>query len=123
MPSSQCPICYGPLEVGDVTPCSICGGWSEAVERFDPAAEFREYRLPSGQAIVLCGACQLEEFMVPGGWGSRLNLPKAALALDNLQLVRRVEQPALARDKFCPNCNLRLAFLKVLAAAGDCRRT
>ena len=87
MPLPQCPICYGPLEVRDVTPCSICGGWPEAVERFDPAAEFREYRLPSGQDIALCRACQLEEFMVPGGWGSRLNLPKASLPLDNLQLV------------------------------------
>jgi hypothetical protein len=69
---SQCPVCYTPLEVRDVTPCCICGGWPETVARFDEAAQFTEFRLPGGRAIVLCRGCELEEFMVPGGWGFRL---------------------------------------------------
>ena len=49
----QCPVCYSPLEVRDVTPCYICGGWPESVARFDPAAAFTEYRLPNGQLLTL----------------------------------------------------------------------
>jgi hypothetical protein len=93
----------------------MCGGWTPRVERFDSADEFREFRLPGGQTIVLCHACELEEFMVPGGWGWRLGLPTYQLPINSLQQVRRVEQPQFGRDKFCLSCNLRLAFLKTVA--------
>ncbi len=81
---SQCPVCYSPLEVRDVTPCFVCGGWPESVARFETDAAFTEFRLPGGQPLVLCQHCKLEEFMVPGGWGYRLSpcerLPVNALA-------------------------------------------
>jgi hypothetical protein len=111
---SQCPLCYSPLEVRDVAPCYVCGGWPDAVARFDPAARFAEYRLPGGQTLVLCRGCELEEFMVPGGWGFRL-ITEQTRPINALQLVRMVDRPELARDKFCPSCNLRLAFADVIA--------
>jgi hypothetical protein len=116
MAVSQCPCCFTSLEVRDVTPCDVCGGWPESVTRFNPAAEYTEYRLPSGRTIVLCRACELEEFMVPGGWGYRL-APHEGLPLNALQRVRSVESPRIGRDQFCPTCNIRLAFASVVAAS------
>jgi hypothetical protein len=103
------------LEARDVTPCFVCGGWHETVTRFDPAAAFTEFRLPGGQALALCQSCELEEFMVPGGWGYWL-APGERLPVNALQRVRSLPAPRLGRDKFCPTCNLRLAFLEVIAA-------
>jgi len=110
----QCPVCYSPLEVRDTTPCFICGAWPESVARFDSTAVFTEFRLPDGQPLVLCRGCELEEFMVPGGWGYRL-FPSEKLPANVLQRVRGIESPQLGRDKFCPSCNLRLSFLHVVA--------
>src|SRR5437016_5765862 len=84
--SPQCPVCYTPLEVRDVTPCFICGGWPEALARFDPGAAFTEFRLPRGRVLALCRDCELEEFMVPGGWGDRLALDEK-LPINALQRV------------------------------------
>lgn len=114
MSTRQCPICYSPLEVRDVTPCFACGGASESVARFDPATAFTESRLPSGRLIVLCPGCELEEFMVPGGWGEQL-CPGETLPVNGLQRVRPVEEPRVGRDQFCPTCNLRLAMATMLA--------
>jgi hypothetical protein len=114
MGRSECSVCFSSLEVRDVTPCFVCGGWPEAVARFDPASTFTEFRLPSDRLIVLCPGCELEEFMVPGGWGYRL-APDETLPINGLQRVRAIEVPQLGRDKFCPKCNHRLAFAEVIA--------
>jgi len=106
-----------PLEVRDVTPCVICGGWPERVEQFTPSANFVEWRLPSGQILDLCQACELEEFMVPGGWGCRLGLDATRLPINTLTVIRNLPQPTIAKDKFCPQCNLRLAFLEIVTLA------
>lgn len=113
MAVSQCPICYSPLEVRDVTPCVVCGGSPESVERYDLSGEFTEFRLATGRTIVLCRGCELEEFMVPGGWGYEL-IPGEKLPVRGLQRVGAVESPRLGRDKFCPACHLRLAFAEVV---------
>ncbi|MBN9524386.1 hypothetical protein J0H58_38710 [bacterium] len=118
MGQAQCPICYSPLEVRDVTPCFICGGWPEAVERFTTATEFTESRLPGGQSLVLCRGCRLEDFMVADGWGYRL-VPGETLPANGLRWVRQAEEPRLGRDKFCPTCNVRLAFAEVIASAHE----
>ena len=93
---SRCPVCYAPLGVRDVTPCFICGGWPESVARFNSAAEVRECRLPDSRVIVMCRACELEEFMVPGGWGYQLT-PGERLPVNLLQSVRVVAQPQVGR--------------------------
>jgi hypothetical protein len=85
--SARCATRYSPLDVRDVTPCFVCGGWAESVARFDPAAAFTEFRLPGGRPLVLCRACELEEFMVPGGWGDRL-IPGERLPVNGLRRVR-----------------------------------
>jgi hypothetical protein len=110
----QCPLCFIVLEVRDVTPCFICGGWSESVGQFNPADTFTRYRLPGDRCIVLCQRCVLEEFMVPGGWGYRI-LPGASFPVNALQRVQTVPMTQIGRDKFCTTCNLRLAFANVVA--------
>jgi hypothetical protein len=117
MPPSQCPVCFGLFEVRTVTACYICGGWPEQVDRFDTSAIFREYRLPGSGKIVLCHGCELEEFMVPGGWGNLLNLGSNRLLLDALTIMGTLAAPKLGKDKFCTSCNLRLAFLELIAEA------
>jgi hypothetical protein len=119
MGQTQCPICYAPLEVRDVTPCVICGGWPDSVERFTPSAKFAEWRLPAGPVLILCQACELEEFMVPGGWGFRLGHDAGSLPINSLQFVRNLPVPVIAKDKFCAQCDLRLAFLEVVASVAD----
>ena len=114
MGQSQCPMCYSALEIRDVTPCYICGGRPESVAQFDFAVEFREFRLPDGQVIVMCWGCELGEFMVPGGWGYRIAFGEA-LPINALQWSRSLQASRLQKDKFCPACNLRLAFLDVVA--------
>ena len=114
MRQSQCPVCYSQLETRDITPCYVCGGWPESVAKFDPSAEYCEFRLPTGATLVLCGDCILEEFMVPGGWGSLL-IPSEKLPLNSLQQVHAIKEPQIAVDKFCPSCNYRLAFLRVIS--------
>jgi hypothetical protein len=74
--------------------------------------------MPGGQMIVFCSPCEVEEFMVPGGWGYRLGLPTRRFPVNDLQRMRLIEQPQLGRDKFCPSCKLRLSFLKIVA---ECR--
>lgn len=113
MAALQCPCCHSPLEARDVTPCEVCGGWFESVAQFSPTAAYTQHRLPSGHTVVLCRACELEEFMVPGGWGYRL-VPDEGLPVRALQRVRSVDSPRIGRDKFCPRCNLRLAFAEVV---------
>ena len=115
MAQPQCPTCYTPLETREVTPCAVCGGWPSAVARFDPAAEHREWRLPNGQTLILCRGCELEEFMVPGGWGFRFGLRAGRSPIDALHLIRTTPAPVVSKDQFCPQCNLRLAFLNVVS--------
>jgi hypothetical protein len=118
MNDAQCPVCYGPLEVREVTPCFICGGWPASVARFDPNSEFVEFRLPDGRLLTLCAGCRLEEFMVSGGWGYRL-IPGETLPVSALARVRDIKSPSLELDKYCKACNLRLAFAKVVSSL-DC---
>ena len=116
MAESQCPICHLPLEVRDVAPCSICGGCIQPPTEASLAAEYREWRLPGGQKLTLCDGCELEEFLVPGGWGYRMGLGGGQNPIGTLQFVRIVSSRTFGKDKFCTQCNLRLSFLKVVAA-------
>jgi hypothetical protein len=119
MQRAHCPICYSLLEVRTVTPCFICGGWPDHVERFNPAKPLREYQLPSGLNIVLCSGCEVEEFMVEGGYGWQLELPTGRLPINYLSWVSDLSEPEVGLDKYCNQCNLRLAFLKILAKGGS----
>jgi hypothetical protein len=109
----QCPLCYTFLELRKVGPCYICVGDEELIPKREDF--FTEFRLPNGQLIVLCRRCQLEEFMVRGGWGYRL-IQNEKLPINGLHEVCNSISYSIGEDKYCPSCNFRLAFLKIVEA-------
>jgi hypothetical protein len=115
----QCPLCFTPLESREVTPCYICGGSPSSVEGFRTDQEYRTWRLPSGRELILCHGCELEDFMCRGGWGKRLLPSSLPLAIHHLQFVRKMDRPQLGKDQYCPECNLRLAFITVIAESEE----
>ena len=115
MGSSQCPVCFAPLETRLVAPCYVCGGWPAYVAKFDPATPLTNYRLPMGDVIVLCESCMLEEFMVPKGWGYQI-FPEESRPWNALTPTPMDIDRTIAHDKFCPDCNIRLALAKLVVA-------
>jgi hypothetical protein len=61
----------------------------------------------------------VEEFMVEGGYGWQLELPTNRLPISYLSWVSDLTEPKVGLDKYCSQCNLRLAFLKILAKRGS----
>jgi hypothetical protein len=115
MKHSNCPKCYSNLEVRDVGPCYVCGGWDGVADKFDPDYEHNEYELDSGETIILCKGCWLEEMLaLQGELVSDLKLPLNRGCASGYRIARSVSQPQVTKDKYCPSCNKRLALLKVM---------
>jgi hypothetical protein len=57
--------------------------------------------------------------MVEGGYGWQLELPTSSLPINYLSWVSDLAEPNVGLDKYCHQCNLRLAFLKILANRGS----
>jgi hypothetical protein len=117
---THCLFCYSPLETQEVTPCFICGGFPESIRRLaenpaDRKNKFTEYELPDGRRIVICPACEVEEFLADGGWGWNLGFSVPSVPLQYLRYLGEIADPETSVDKYCNNCHLRLAFMKVLA--------
>lgn len=104
----QCPLCYSPLEVRDVAPCYLCGAIPQELEHFRSGEHsFCEYEFLWGHRIVLCDICALTPWD-PEYFG----LPRETkLSWKDLHLLRRLDNPSLALDKFCPSCGLRMKYL------------
>jgi len=79
--------------------------------------KYTRYSFPSRQEIILCEGCLLEEFLVPGGLGQLPNLAEEVNLSKYLSNLEVVEAGSLEQDKYCPNCNYRLAFLKLITQA------
>lgn len=115
MGSGQCPICFGFLETRSVSPCYVCGGWSERIAIDSPVKPWRMYRLPLGDTIVLCESCKLDEFMVPKGWGYQM-FPNESRPWNVLTPIPLAIDSTNSRDKFCPDCNIRHALAELIVA-------
>lgn len=61
----------------------------------------------------------MQEFMVPGGDGERLGFDGCGMPFDGLHPVSTIPSPGLTNDKYCPNCERRLALLKLIDATAD----
>jgi hypothetical protein len=62
--------------------------------------------------------------LLPGDFGSfrpeYFGLPHGTkLGFGEMQFVREASEVFIGRDKFCPQCDLRLAFLKFVVAARE----
>jgi hypothetical protein len=111
-----CPLCYSELEVRDVAPCDDCGAQPSEIEHFSEGMHtYDVYTLFGSLRLTLCNVCACEFgemeakfFGLPGNRriGRRL-----------LQRVRALEQPMIVKDKYCPQCHFRLAFLRFIVQA------
>jgi hypothetical protein len=109
----QCPICFADLETRDVAPCYMCGGLPNELEHLNQNRHsYAVYRFPTGTEMELCEICFLDMGSIGGEhWGlDRGN----RITTNDLALVRQEFSPRAIRDKYCPNCDARLAYLKAL---------
>lgn len=109
----QCPICYAELENRDVAPCYMCGGLPDELAHLKQNRHsYAVYRFPTGTELELCEICFLELDSIGGEhWGlDRRN----RITTNDLALVRQDFSPRVTRDKYCPNCDARLAYLTAL---------
>ena len=64
---------------------------------------------------VLCNFCQVDfDSFHPEYFGLPQN---AKIGYEKMQLVREWNDVFIGNDKYCAQCNLRLAFLKFVASA------
>lgn len=111
MAQPNCPICYGPLEVCDTSPCYDCGTVAEELEHLVQGRHtYAEVRI-FGVDIILCDFCQVDFSSYDPTFFGR---PRDVRPGADMVFVRDVLNPVKAKDKWCPNCRRRLAFLRFL---------
>ena len=115
MSESHCPICYTPLETREVAPCYDCGHDPEELLHLAEGRHTYDEVETLGARVVLCDFCQSDfssydptYFGLPAG--ARVGRP-------DMQLVRPILDPRPAVDKYCPQCQHRLAFVRFVAQA------
>lgn len=96
----------------------MCGGLLEEHDHFaQNRHSFSEYRFPNGTEMVLCEICFLDIGSVVGEhWGRNQG---SRLTTNDLVLVRQVIWSHMTRDRYCPVCDTRLAYLKALREIRD----
>ena len=126
MQIEQCPLCGEELLVKEVTPCIECGALEDRVQvlKQDIAEGFvhdsitySEYRIFESIEASFCDFCVLD-------FGSYdptyFGLPKGTkIGYEKMQFLKSIEKPSVGKDKYCPSCNRRLAFIRFLLRARD----
>jgi hypothetical protein len=112
MADTNCPICYSELVAREVAPCMDCGA-SELGLQERLTATYTEYEVYFKHRLVLCNFCEVdfgsykpEYFGFPGN---------KRVGLQDFNFIRQVTDKSLQVDKFCPECEKRLAFLKFVS--------
>jgi len=67
-----------------------------------------------GATLVLCDFCQADFDSYAPSYFRRTGRPRFS---KQMHVLRDVTEPAMSKDKYCPNCNRRLAFLRFLGHA------
>lgn len=118
MHQPQCPVCYGPLELREVGPCVECGGDPQELEHLREGRHtYQIMRILGGSfEVLLCNFCMVD-------FGSTdptyFGLPQGTqIGLETMEFVRAVPG-TLGKDMFCPDCNRRLAFLRLVAESRE----
>lgn len=121
MANEQCPLCFGILEVRDVAPCDECGAQPQEIEHFQAGLHtYARLEIFPGLELTLCNFCMVDF----GSYDpSYLGLPRRArIGFERMRFVQDVREPTLGKgpkDKYCPECRLRLKFLRFVAAARE----
>ena len=112
MAESHCPVCYSELEVRVVAPCFDCGHDPAELDHLASGKHRYSEFLAFGVPIVLCNFCQVDFSSYDPEYFNRPRGTK--LGLPEFTFVRELRTPESAKDKFCPSCRRRLAFLRFL---------
>lgn len=115
MSESHCPLCYTKLEVRDVAPCFDCGHSPKELEHLAEGRHTYEEVETLGARAVLCDFCQSDFSSYDPRYFGRP--PGTRLGRGYMQVLRTIDDPRPGRDKFCPQCRRRLAFLRFVAQA------
>ena len=97
-----------------VTPCFDCGDDLKELEHLASGKHTYSEYLAFGVPIVLWNFCQADFSSYDPKYFNRPRGTK--LGLPEFTFVRQRREPAQAKDKFCPSCERRLAFLRFLRA-------
>ena len=119
MQATHCPVCFAALAVREVAPCHDCGHLEQELAHLVAGKhEYAEYRV-FGLSVVLCNFCKVDfGSNDPTYFGLSGMFDRDRASLENFEFVRRVgPETAARRDKYCPDCDRRLAFLVFLLAA------
>lgn len=115
MNETNCPICYGALDVRNVAPCDKCGAIHEELDHaLQNIHDYNQYELFPGLMLTLCNVCALEiDLIDPSYFGLKTG---TKFGFGRMRLVRSIKDIHLKKDKFCPACSLRLSFLRFVEA-------
>lgn len=121
MAESNCPICAGELDEREVAPCFDCG--DDPKELDDLAARRHSYSevLAFGIPIILCNFCQADFSSYDPQYFNRPRGTK--LGLREFGFIREIRDPVAVKDRVCPTCGRRLAFLRFLARVREADTT
>lgn len=113
---THCPLCFNALETRDVAPCWECGHLPEEIEHTRTGQHtYAEMRVFGELSAVLCDFCQVDfGSFDPTFFG----LPRGVrIGYQKMQFIRAIENIAIVKDKYCPQCGYRLAFLQFVDEA------
>ena len=126
MTLEQCPICGSELEIREVTPCFECGVLEDQVAMLREAIQtafehdsvnYGVYRIFDALEITLCDFCAIDIGSYdPEYFGLRKD---DKLGFQDLHIARKLHEPSVGKDKYCPECNRRLAFINFLLQARE----
>ena len=116
MAETHCPVCFTELEEREVAPCYDCGDDPAELEDLRAGRHTYDEVEHLGSRAVLCDFCQADFTSYDPTYFGRKRGERVGLG-HGMELVRRLENPMPVRDKVCPQCKHRLAFLRFVMEA------
>jgi len=111
-----CPICSGKLENRKVAPCYDCGHDPKELKEFaDGVHNYDVYEI-FGNRLVLCNFCSADFDSYDHDF---LGFPEELANNYPLEYISKCDDPRLGEDRYCPECQCRLAYLVVLKDIRD----
>ena len=117
MSESHCPICHTALETREVAPCYACGHLPSELGDLAEGRHTYDEVETLGARAVLCDFRQSDfSSFDPAYFGRPAG---TTMGHPHIQFVRTIRDPRPSVDKFCPQCQHRLAFLRFVMQARD----
>jgi hypothetical protein len=98
----------------DVAPCYDCGALLNELEHLREGRHTYSQVKLFGDNIVLCNFCKADFDSYSPSYFHRSGRLRFS---QQMSTVSEITQPTISRDKYCPTCHRRLAFLRWLAHA------